>query len=154
MDFPGGASGKEPACQCRRYKSHGFDPWIRKIPWRRACQPTPVFSPGESPWTEEPGGLQSTGSQRVGHNWATKHSTIQQDAFITNLTPTFLIPLTNSWWQYHDILENYLPFSFPLRSCSFPGWKGRHILKIGLVNKRVFIQTVTLNSFVLMGWNM
>ena len=43
-------------------------------PWRRAWQPTPVFLPGESPWIEDPGGLQSTGSQRVGHNWATKHT--------------------------------------------------------------------------------
>ena len=34
-------------------------------PWRKAWQPTPVFLPGESPWTEEPGGLQSMGSQRV-----------------------------------------------------------------------------------------
>ena len=42
--------------------------WVRKIPWRRAWQPTPVFLPGESPWTEESGGLQSMGSQRVGHN--------------------------------------------------------------------------------------
>ena len=25
-----------------------FSPWVRKIPWRRAWQPTPVFSPGES----------------------------------------------------------------------------------------------------------
>ena len=43
----------------------GFDPWVRKIPWRRAWQTTPVFLPGESPWTEKPGGLQSIGSQRV-----------------------------------------------------------------------------------------
>ena len=35
MGFPDGASGKEPACKCRRCKSHGFDPWIRKIAWRR-----------------------------------------------------------------------------------------------------------------------
>ena len=33
-----------------------------------------VFLPGESPWTEQPGRLQSTGSQRVGHNRATKPS--------------------------------------------------------------------------------
>ena len=39
--FPGGTSGKEPACQCRRCKRHKFDPWVRKIPWRRAWQPTP-----------------------------------------------------------------------------------------------------------------
>ena len=34
--FPGGASGKELACQCRRHKRHGFNPWVKKIPWRRA----------------------------------------------------------------------------------------------------------------------
>jgi len=28
---------------------HMFDPWVRKSPWRRAWQPTPVFLPGESP---------------------------------------------------------------------------------------------------------
>ena len=51
--FPGGASGKEPTCQCRRLKRLGFDFWVRKIPWRKKWQPTPVFLPGESPWTEE-----------------------------------------------------------------------------------------------------
>ena len=53
----------------------GFNPWVGKIPWRRAWQPTPVFWPGESPWTEEPGGLQSMSSKRVGHDWTTQHST-------------------------------------------------------------------------------
>ena len=43
----------------------GFNPWVGKIPWRRAWQPTPVFLPGESPWTEEPGELQSIGSARL-----------------------------------------------------------------------------------------
>ena len=49
LGFPGSSSGKEPACQCRRRKKCRFDPWVRKIPWRRAWQPTPVFLPGESP---------------------------------------------------------------------------------------------------------
>ena len=44
---PGGASGKEPACQCRRPKRRGFNPWVRKIPQRRAWPPAPVFLPGE-----------------------------------------------------------------------------------------------------------
>ena len=48
MSFPGGASGEEPTCQCRTCKRGGFDPWVGKIPWRRAWQPTPVFFPGES----------------------------------------------------------------------------------------------------------
>ena len=46
--FPGSSSGKEPTCQCRRHKRHGFNPWIRKIPWRRKWQPPLVFLPGES----------------------------------------------------------------------------------------------------------
>ena len=46
--FPSGASGKEPACQCRRIKRWEFDPWVRRIPWRRKWRPTPVFLPGES----------------------------------------------------------------------------------------------------------
>ena len=52
----------------------GFNPWVGKIPWRRAWQPTQVFLPGESPWTEDPGRLQSMGSQRVGHDRATSLS--------------------------------------------------------------------------------
>ena len=46
--FPGGTRGKEHASQCRRHKQHGFNPWVWKIPWRRAWQPTSVFLPRES----------------------------------------------------------------------------------------------------------
>ena len=56
------------ACQCRRHKRHGFNPWVGKIPCRKKWQPTPVFLPGESPWTEEPGELQSMGLKRVRHD--------------------------------------------------------------------------------------
>ena len=47
----------------------GFYLWVGKIPWRRAWQPTPVCFPGKPPWTQETGGLQAVGMQRVGHNW-------------------------------------------------------------------------------------
>ena len=58
-----GGRGKEPTCQCRRCKRCMFDPWVGKIPWSTAWQLAPVFLPGESPWTEEPDGLQSIGLQ-------------------------------------------------------------------------------------------
>ena len=45
MDFPGDSDGKQFACPCRR---SGFDPWIKKIIWRRAGQSTPVFLSRES----------------------------------------------------------------------------------------------------------
>ena len=48
LGFPGGTSGKEPACQWRRQKRLGFYPWVGKMPWRRKWQPTPVFLPGKS----------------------------------------------------------------------------------------------------------
>ena len=52
----GGTSGNEPACQHRRHKRCGFDPWVRKIPWRRAWQPTPVFLPGDPSGQRSRGG--------------------------------------------------------------------------------------------------
>jgi len=42
----------------------GLIPGVGKIPWKRKWQPTPVVLTWEIPWTEEPGGLQSTGSQK------------------------------------------------------------------------------------------
>ena len=41
-------TGKEQICRCKRCKRHRFDPWVGKIPWRKAWQPTPGFLPGES----------------------------------------------------------------------------------------------------------
>ena len=59
--FPGGTIHKEPACQCRRHKRHGFDGEMAThssiLGWR-------------IPWTEEPGGLLSIGSHRVRCNWS------------------------------------------------------------------------------------
>ena len=62
LGFPGGTSGKVPACQCRGPKRHGFNPCVGKIPWRSAWQ-LPCILAWRIPWTEEPGGLQSKGSQ-------------------------------------------------------------------------------------------
>ena len=63
IPFPGGSDGK-----CGR---PGFDPWVGKIFWRRAWQPTPVFLPGESHGQRS---LQATvqGVTRVGHDLVTK----------------------------------------------------------------------------------
>ena len=50
---------------------------VRSLGWEDSLEgghDNPVFLSGESPWTEEPGGLQSKESQRVRHNGATKHT--------------------------------------------------------------------------------
>ena len=45
VDFPGGSVGKESTCNTGET---GFNSWVKKIPWRRKWQPTPVFLPGTS----------------------------------------------------------------------------------------------------------
>ena len=48
LGLPRWRSSKESAYQCRQLKRCRFDTWVRKIPWRRKWQHTPVLSPGES----------------------------------------------------------------------------------------------------------
>ena len=102
IGLPRWLSGKESTCQCRR---PGFDPWVGKIPWRRKWQPTPVFLPGESSWTEEPRGLQSMRSQKILTQLANKqqqpiilnewHTLLRYDVILTSLTipATTLLPV-------------------------------------------------------------
>ena len=67
---PGGASGKESACQCRRCESRGFDPWVRKIPWSRKWQSTPVliFLTGKFHEQRSLEGYSPCGRKRVRHD--------------------------------------------------------------------------------------
>ena len=49
-------SGKESACPCRRRRRLGFDPWVRKIPWRRDATHSSILA-WRIPWAEKPGWL-------------------------------------------------------------------------------------------------
>ena len=71
MSFPGGASDKESAYQCRRCKRQRFDPWIGKIPWRRAWQTTPVFLSRESHGQRSLGDYRSRGRKESDTTGAT-----------------------------------------------------------------------------------
>ena len=55
--------------QCKRHGRPGFNPCVRKILWSRKVVTQSSILAWKIPWTEEPGGLQSIGSQRVGHDW-------------------------------------------------------------------------------------
>ena len=77
-DFPGGTSGKEPACQCKRCKILWFHCWVGKIPWRRAQQPTPVFLPGESHGRKSLMDYSPLGRRELDTLEATWHSTAKE----------------------------------------------------------------------------
>ena len=99
----------------------GFKAWVQKIPWRRAGQPTPVFLPRESPWTEEPGRLQFSQFSSVAQSCLTlRHHGLQHGRLpcpspilgaCSNSCPS-------SWWCPRTILSSV----FPVSSCfqSFP----------------------------------
>ena len=61
----GSSRGKESACQCWRQKKCEFDPWIRKLPWRRVWQPTSVFLPGDSHGQKSLAGYLSWGQKAL-----------------------------------------------------------------------------------------
>ena len=61
LGFPGGTSGKESVCFCRRLKRRRFNPWVGTIPWRRKWQPVSIFLPGESQGQRSLAGYSSSG---------------------------------------------------------------------------------------------
>ena len=82
-------------------------PWVGKIPWRRAWQPTLVFLPGDSPWTAEPGRLQSMWSQRLpmdcGTWQATVHVVTKSQTWLKRLSihawHREVLSSRNKWWH-------------------------------------------------------
>ena len=118
--FPGGTRGKELACQCRRHKRYGFNPWAGKIPWRRAWQPTSVILVWRIPGTEEPGGLQSIGLQRVEHDWSDFSHTHTH----THTHALFSLP------PHHPTLCSIKEASIPTRARWFSRTLESHLLEL------------------------
>ena len=72
---PSNSVSKESACNagdCLLCRKCRFNPWVRKIPWRRKWQPTPVFLPGKSHGQRNLAGYSPWGHKRVRHNLAIK----------------------------------------------------------------------------------
>ena len=69
-------SSKESTYQCRRY---GFSPWVRKIPWKRKWQPTPVFLPGKSQGQRSLVGYSPWGCKRIRYELVIKQKNTTTD---------------------------------------------------------------------------
>ena len=115
--FLGGTSGKESTCQCRRHNRSWFDPWVGKIFWRKAWQPTPVSLLGESHGqrglvgyipqhrkeSDMTEGSQHTQSWPIEEDWKMRERKIQVFLSLpisSNLTPKAII-----FFQPQDILR-------------------------------------------------
>ena len=82
LHFTRWLSGKIPACQGRGHRKCGFNPWIRKILWKKKWQPTPVFLPEKS---NEQRSL--VGYHKVSRSWArlSTHTEVMPNCFPKNL---------------------------------------------------------------------
>ena len=107
VGFPGGTSGKEPTCQCRKHKRLGFDPRVGKIPWSRKWWPTPVFLPGKfhgqrsladySPWGPKE-------SDIIEHTCMCVHACVHTHTHTDTLTLlTVVIMLSTTFSFIHSI---------------------------------------------------
>ena len=93
--LPRWLSCKECACQCKRLKRHRFNPWVRRIPWSRQWQLTPVFFHRKSHEQRSLAGYNLWGHKGVGYNLATK----QQKWWLVTLSSFSYI-----WWPFVCLL--------------------------------------------------
>ena len=141
--FPGGSDGKESAFNAGDSASKAGDlgsiPGLGRSTGGGHGNPLQYSCPGESPWTEDPGGPQSIGSQRVEHDWAASSVQFSCSVMSDSLQPHGLqhtrLPCPwptpracsnscpSSWWCHPTVPSSVIPFSclqsFPV-SGSFP----------------------------------
>ena len=124
--FPGGSDSKRICLQCRR---PGFDPWVRKISWRREWQPTPVFLPGEF---QDRGAQRSIalGSQRVGHDWVTNTFAFRVYRSAHCVSGSFLATACLHGQQIHSMPESSTGIRFKLNFAPVVLPSHHHVLKI------------------------
>ena len=98
--FPGGASSKEPVCQCRRHKTQ-----VQSLNWEDPLEESMATHSSivawRIPWSEEPGGLWSMPSQRVRHNWVTNtqsYLTEGEGEHGTGWFSTYSKTFSPRWW--------------------------------------------------------
>ena len=105
--------------RCKRCR---FDPWVRKIPWRKAKQPTPVFLPGASHGQRSLAGYSPWESQRIGHDWATFTPLVLTGSPVT----IYIIILLCNVTSFSGSFQDYL-FIFGFQHLD------RHVPKCGLL---------------------
>ena len=118
LGFPGGSAGKESACSVGDL---GSIPGLRR-PLEEVTATHSSILAWRIPWTEEPGGLQSMGLQRVGYDWVTKHSTATLYMF-----PVYNIKYILTAWNYYMTSRNTQSWNRPKNVCQF-----KYMIEMGL----------------------
>ena len=112
--FPGGGNARESACQGRRYTRCSFGSWVRKIPWRRKWQPTPVLLPAEScgqtsqigysPWGHRESDTTEHWAAEI-HKWMLRNKQKFSEIFIPIFQPSIWKNLFNIVCLIHRVIK-------------------------------------------------
>ena len=131
LDFPGGSDGKASAYNAGDWP--GFNPWVRKISWRRKWQPTPLLLPGKSHGQRNPVGYSPWGRKEL--------VTTEQVHFSVYSCHLFLISSASlRSMPFISFLVTYLAWNVPLVSLIFL--------------KRSLVFTILLFSSISLHWSL
>ena len=103
MGFPGGASGKEPACQCKTCKKLQVWSLGQEDALEEGMVTHSSILAWGTPWTEEPCGLQSLGSHRVRHDWSISACMRAWILMHTNIQKWHLKSVGAIWWIHNNV---------------------------------------------------
>ena len=92
-ELPGGVSGKEAPSQCRKHKRHEFDPWVEKIPWRRACNPF-QYSCLENPMDR-------------GTWWGMVHRVTKSQTWLKQLSMHTCFPIFHTYFNLTNVMSSF-----------------------------------------------
>ena len=139
-------SGKTSTCQCRR---HGFSPWVRKTPWRRKRQPTPVFLPGQYHRQRNLSGCSPWGRRRAGHNLATKQQQTDWHRVYPQVKQgkgTFWKTLPKNSWRGEEMTIDRVTPSFREEVNSIPSKCDWALLKFWSLMSHLWAQQLLIES--------
>ena len=117
--------------QCRRCKRYWFDPWVRKILLEKGMATHSSILTWRIPWTENPGGLQFIGSQRVG-------CSLECTSTFCNIYLLF-ISLMHKWLSLLNLLSLSVAYMLPQQKCP---------LSCEVSNYFILLFLVTLNFLI------
>ena len=105
--FPAGISGKDLSSQCRRHET-----WVQSLDWQDPLEEEVATHPNilawRIPWTEEPGRLQSIGSQRARHGWsslACTHIAFNSEGVLFHclaFCDFYLVPFSSRYTEWNE----------------------------------------------------
>ena len=134
MGFPSGSEIKNLPANTGNAGDR-FNPWVGKIPLRRKWQPIPLFLPGKSPWTEDPGGVQSMGLQLSDWAHTRTHCINMTFIYLNWETKKFMwlnllqYSLYCSSLQTHNISKECLYWQTDSKTDSRPeSWNSQHTI--------------------------